>query len=225
MGSFINMSGRVVGRLTILSLAEKRGNKLHWNCKCTCGVSCVVSAQMLSSERTRSCGCLIRETTRALRTIHGVSAVDYKTYTCWLDMVRRCENPNVRGFKNYGGRGIKVCDRWKNAALFLADMGICPAGMSIDRIDVNGNYEPGNCRWATRKEQQNNLRSNKRITFRGKTMTLSQWADEIGMTSNSLSHRLTKHGWSIDRALTTPPIPRSQRKTARIQYEQQHSPN
>lgn len=120
-------------------------------------------------------------------------------------MLDRCRNHNNSDFFYYGGRGIKVCDRWKNSfENFLEDMGERPKRTSIDRIDNNGNYEPGNCRWATKKEQNNNQRSNINLTFNGKTQTTAQWADELGMNSGTVRYRVNKLGWSAEKALTTP---------------------
>lgn len=117
-------------------------------------------------------------------------------------MIGRCENKNDPRFKDYGGRGIKVCERWRHSfPNFLADMGERPPGMSIDRYpDKNGNYEPENCRWATPKEQSNNMRRNHLLTHDGETLTVSQWADRIGLQYSTFSVRI-KRGWSMQRAL------------------------
>jgi hypothetical protein len=126
-------------------------------------------------------------------------------YICWSGMIQRCTNPNDRGYVNYGARGIMVCDPWRvSFENFFADMGTRPSpGHSIDRIDVNGNYEPSNCRWATAKEQLRNTRFNRMITARGKTMCLASWCD-ISPVSRSLIKARLKLGWSTESAIFTP---------------------
>lgn len=122
------------------------------------------------------------------------------TYRTWSGMIQRCKNPNEPAFNRYGGRGITVCDDWLNFEGFLADMGERPKGKSLDRIDNNGGYCPENCRWATRKEQSNNTRTNRRITYKGKTKTLAEWSRCTGIKPSTLRTRLWR-GWSIRRAL------------------------
>ena len=118
-------------------------------------------------------------------------------------MAKRCNNPKDKRYKNYGGRGIKVCDRWHKFENFYADMGDKPMGMSIDRINNNGNYAPENCRWATPFEQANNTVKNRKIIFKGKTLTVAQWSRELGIKRTTLSGRLNNYGWSTEKALTT----------------------
>lgn len=118
-------------------------------------------------------------------------------------MRRRCSDPNYSNYRNYGARGITVCEAWGDFSTFLADMGERPPGKSIDRIDTNGNYEPGNCRWSTQKEQMTNVRTNRRVTIDGETMTLMQWAERIGIGYWTVQSRL-KYGWPVERALTEP---------------------
>ena len=125
------------------------------------------------------------------------------TYQTWMNMRARCTNPRNTGYENYGGRGIQICPRWQESfENFLADMGAKPNGMSLDRINNGGNYEPDNCRWATRTEQNNNSRQVRLITFRGKTQRLSDWAAEIGCSLSRMHQRLKL--WPLDRALTEP---------------------
>ena len=131
---------------------------------------------------------------------HGLAGT--VEYNAWLAAKQRCEGLTLAGYKNYGGRGIKVCERWKRSfENFLADMGRRPSVRhSLDRIDVNGNYEPGNCRWATRKEQNLNKTSSVRLTFKGKTQTATEWAQEIGVKAKTLQLRV-RRGWPIERIL------------------------
>lgn len=121
-------------------------------------------------------------------------------------MLRRCEWPGAGGYRNYGARGITVCARWHTFEHFLADMGERPSlGHSIDRIDNDGHYEPGNCRWATASEQRSNTRFNHLLTFRGETLTLAQWADRLGMGRTTLDGRINRFGWTVERALSEAP--------------------
>lgn len=125
-------------------------------------------------------------------------------YTAWVNMRGRCLNPNNAGYKNYGGRGIMVCTRWKAFTAFYADMGprLLPS-LTIDRINNDGDYEPGNCRWATQKQQRRNARSNHHLTFHGETMCMSEWEERLGMNPSVLSSRI-RRGWNVERALTEP---------------------
>lgn len=205
MRKVTDMSGRVFGRLTVLKLLGRaKWGDWFWECRCECGVikKCLGSA--LRSGNTRSCGCLVIDTQRSRKTTHGGSYSE--TYSIWNDMRYRCLNKNHQAYHNYGGRGITVCERWLKFENFLADMGERPPGLTIDRKDNNGNYCPENCRWATRKEQANNSRHNRLITFNGKTLNMSQWANALGMSTDRLDGRINKLGWTIERALTTPAL-------------------
>jgi|GEM_PF-3001522 len=124
----------------------------------------------------------------------------------WQSMNHRCHDPKTKAFHTYGGRGIRVCDRWRASfEAFLADMGPRPSPRhSIDRIDVNGNYEPGNCRWATPKEQGRNKRDNRMLTAFGRTQCMAAWAEELGVTTGFIGDRIDELGWSVEEALTTP---------------------
>jgi hypothetical protein len=134
---------------------------------------------------------------------HGDS--DSRTHRIWRAMKTRCSNPRASNYAIYGGRGITVCQAWCDSyEQFLTDMGKCPDGCSIDRIDNSGNYEPGNCRWATRAEQNRNRRDNVMLTFSGKTMCLTDWASHLGMLERTLRNRIKHYGWSTEEALTVP---------------------
>jgi hypothetical protein len=157
------------GRLTVLELHPKRrryGSNVHplWRCVCDCGSGQLVLGESLRSGRTTSCGCWNRERVRGRFTKHGHAKPGNRTraYQCWDGMRQRCSNPNCPAYPNYGGRGIRVCDDWEIFENFFADMGHPPRGRSLDRIDVNGNYEPSNCRWATILEQARNKRPTRR---------------------------------------------------------------
>lgn len=154
-----NLIGNVYGRLTVIGHGPKRGARRTWECTCECGSTHFASTSDLNYGTVQSCGCLLRGPTSANSShSHAARRAPSKTYNSWRGMVERCTNPNHIAFKNYGGRGILVCERWALFDNFLADMGERPAGTSIDRINVDGNYEPSNCRWATNVEQQNNKR-------------------------------------------------------------------
>lgn len=177
-------------------------------CKCDCGTEKRVGLRDLRSGATKSCGCFSRRNTlnRNLKHGHSIRGSHSSTYKAWAAMMTRCNNPNSLYYENYGGRGIRVCDRWRAFENFLADMGECPEKKTLDRLDNDKDYEPGNCRWATRAEQNRNQKSNLRIEFRGETMLLVDWAKRVGVNPRTLKYRIDN--WGIERALTTPKIHR-----------------
>lgn len=179
--------GRVYHDLTVIEFAGKaRTGHSLWKCKCACGCEVVVRDCALTSGNTKSCGC------RNLRNItkHGMHMSG--TYKSWAAMKSRCDDPNATAFKDYGGRGITYCESWADFENFLRDMGERPAGMTIDRVDTNGNYEPGNCRWATRKTQMRNRRCNRMVVLDGARMTLMEAAERLGITFSAARYRMKK---------------------------------
>jgi len=143
---------------------------------------------------------------------HGMS--NSLTYKVWSGILSRCNTPSASGYENYGARGIGVCERWLKFENFLSDMGEKPSEMSIDRIDTNGNYEPGNCRWSSRKEQNRNKRGLRYLTYNARTQCLSAWAEEVGVNVSSLLNRI-KAGWTVSKALETPIRPHKEYSNAR----------
>lgn len=198
----IDITGQKFERLTAIEVAgSKKGEGVLWRCKCDCGGEVTVTAKKLRNGNTKSCGCIAKELLierNKSGATHGMTKTPI--FTVWINMQQRCMNPNHKSYKDYGGRGIEVCNRWlESFENFLADMGEAPEGMSIERNDVDGNYEPGNCRWATSEEQGNNRRTNRFVVHEGKTQTIAQWAEELGMSRQALRYRLD-HGWSIKEA-------------------------
>lgn len=163
----IEIIGETFGRWRVL---EYLGSS-KYQCECECGKQSIIHSQCLRRGTSQSCGCFKLEKL-ALRKTHGYSKT--KTYAAWFSLKNRCLNPRYIAWKNYGGRGITVCERWLAYENFLADMGEAPEGLSLDRIDNNGDYEPGNCRWATQTEQVNNRRNNRFVMLNGVEMPLTK---------------------------------------------------
>ena len=165
MAAKIEMSGKRFGRLTVISQRGSKNSAVCWDCICDCGAIVNVRGSDLRREYTKSCGCmnveLTKERNRSSKKIHGHSAEgkQSRTYASWHAMKLRCQNKNHDSYKNYGGRGIEVCERWEDFKNFLSDMGERPEGKTLDRIDGNDNYRPDNCRWATPLEQSRNRRA------------------------------------------------------------------
>lgn len=201
-------TGDRIGRWTVVALArivDAKGRKRRYAvCECECGQKRNVLLYHLRNRATQSCGCLIREK----HTEHGESnsrlQKETPEHSVWSGMISRCTNEKATEYSNYGGRGISVCDRWLSYANFLEDMGRRPSQEhSIDRIDNEKGYSPGNCRWATRKEQCRNKRTNRLITARGETKTIAEWAEITGLRFGTISERL-RHGWSEESAVLEP---------------------
>ena len=187
------------GRLTVLRRVPSNNNHLRWLCRCSCGEEVSVQSSNLSSGNTKSCGCLQKELTALRFTTHGQRQT--KEYVIWADLRKRCRNKKWKDYKNYGGRGITVCDRWERFENFLEDMGLRPEGLSIDRINNDGNYEPDNCRWATSKQQNRNRRSSHLLSHRGETHCIVEWAEILDINAETLYTRINKLKWPIEKAL------------------------
>jgi len=151
-----NIVGNKYSMLTVVSFSKRKDRQTLWNCRCECGNMTIVNGNNLKSGATKSCGCLRYTANKT----HGMAG-KHPLYDTWLNIRRRCNSEENPAYKYYGGRGIKVCDRWNNFENFLSDMGERPSGTSIDRVNNDGNYSPENCRWATKEEQMNNVRKKK----------------------------------------------------------------
>lgn len=200
--SLKDYTGTRFGLLTAVSLVERdisSANDHVWLFKCDCGSVKGIPIKRVRSGNTSSCGCLARVTLAARNTTHGLSKAHASAYRTWKDMRGRCLTPGNTDYPSYGGRGISVCERWDSFALFLSDMGDRPDGKTLDRIEVNGNYEPGNCRWADAKEQANNKRNNHIVSWDGVDKTLAQWCDQFGIEPSKVRYRLAR-GWPLHRA-------------------------
>lgn len=203
----IDITGERYGRLLVIGPFKTEGKRRRWLCRCDCGTECFIALYHLRGGRTVSCGCRLREIQTSGQATHGHARGGSltTTYRCWTAIQQRCHNLNNVGYADYGGRGIRMCDRWRNSfQAFLADMGAKPAGHQIDRIDSDGNYEPDNCRWVTPRVNNRNRRSVRWIEFEGRTQTLTDWAAELGISAGALFQRLASPSWSLERALTTP---------------------
>lgn len=192
---YIDMTGKRFGYLTVLRRdgTYKKTKQAAWLCRCHCGKEWRVQGYSLRSGDTTSCGCA-----RGGKVKHGMAKSPL--FAVWQSMKARCENPKNHTFERYGGRGISVCPRWQVFTNFVADMAPRPDGMTIERIDNDGNYEPENCRWATRKEQANNTRRNRVFQTTLGRMTIAQIADRTGLTVNAVNYRI-KRGLTGDALL------------------------
>ena len=192
-----DITGQTFGWVTAIRIVGlDTQNGAVWLCKCRCGKEVVRARRQLISGATVSCGCFFFQKRGGKR--------DNPAYPVWRSMLQRCRNKNSKSYPNYGGRGIKVCESWKNNFYaFAADMGHKPEGATIERINNDGNYEPSNCRWATTREQTRNYRRNVKLTYRGRTQCVTDWAAELGIGRSLILNRL-KMGWPPEAALTIP---------------------
>ena len=193
-----------INGITILTRAPNNGQKTMYYCLCHCGNLFKTSQSNLHGEHTLSCGCVLHYIRGKSSITHGKS--DTKLYNVYKAMNRRCYYIKDISYKNYGGRGVAVCDEWRNDFQAFYDWSMnngYDEGLQIDRIDVNGNYEPSNCRWVTAKENSNNRRSNINITYKGMTKTATEWAEYLGVNPKAFSSRVRRK-WSVDRIFNQP---------------------
>ena len=202
---YIASPGDRYGSLTVIREVESIDHKGYKNrmvlCHCDCGDEKVVRFEYLRSGHTKSCGCLVKDILMVTRTTHGA----YKTrlYRVWNGMKNRCRNKNIKSYKTYGARGIRVCDEWQNFEAFR-DWALSNSyqdDLTIERKDNNGNYEPGNCTWIPFEQQARNKTNNRYVTYNGETKVLVEWAEQLGIDYDILQGRLAG-GWSVERAFT-----------------------
>ena len=206
-----DLTGMKFGRLQVISKVSAKGERhTKYLCRCECGSEKTIDGGHLTYGDIKSCGCYRVEVPQIRFRKH--SKKDQRLYNVWCDMKARCNNPNIKEYQFYGGRGIRVCDEWvKDFSAFAswskksgykpdAPRGEC----TIDRIDTNGNYSPDNCRWITQQEQGRNTRACRYISYGGETLTLSEWSRRLGMRDGAVSRRL-RRGWTEIDAVTIPP--------------------
>ena len=200
----IDLTGRRFGKLKVVRFSHKDKRRISiWECVCDCGNKRLVYASNLLRGHTTSCGCGRKGNLNLSHPKHGLCGS--RIYSIWSGIRRRCNNKNDPEFKYYGGRGILVCEEWNDVEVFY-EWAISHGykdDLTIDRIDVYGNYCPDNCRWSTMKEQENNRRNNRLLAYGCDTMTVSQWSERLGIPKHTLYGRI-RQGWSVERSLTTP---------------------
>jgi hypothetical protein len=214
-GRFKDISGQRFGRVVVLNVAGVSDSRWNWLCRCDCGNETIVAGKLLRTGQTRSCGCLRSEnakrvslefTRRHGESTHGTRSAEYRV---WISIKDRCFNKDSQHWKDYGGRGITMCEEWKDDfEAFLRYMGRRPSpAHSIERLRNGEGYSPSNCAWATHAEQQNNRRSNRVIEHQGQRLTIAQWVRETGLPRHVIVSRL-QGGWEVEIALTTPHRPK-----------------
>lgn len=196
--------GQRHGKWTVLELPSEKSQHPKILCHCDCGKDKLVDARSVLLGMSKNCGCVKGK--KAAERLHKHGRTDTTEHVIWLNMRYRCCKPDHKAYKWYGARGIKVCDRWLDSfENFYADMGPRPEGLSLDRIDVNGDYEPSNCRWATAKEQARNSRWNRMVTIGGETKCIAAWMEHFGLSKSTYESR-RRYGWPEEKALSTPPL-------------------
>lgn len=200
----IDITDQKFNRLTAIKYSHRKQWHYYWVFRCECGTEKPIRVDQVKSGTTKSCGCLNKELYKTRNVTHGMSKTNI--YRAWVGMVDRCSNIKNSKYGDYGGRGITVCDRWLTFVNFFQDMGGRPfQNAEIDRINNNGNYEPNNCKWSTRTEQNRNKRDSAKVTFNGETKCLSEWAIIYNIDRGTLRSRLHR-GWSFERSTTGPLI-------------------
>lgn len=211
MSKFVDLTGKRFGRLTVIERAKNHiqpsgQSRPMWLCKCDCGNDAIICSSHLKIGKTKSCGCYVREIYSKIHKTHGKT--NTRLYRIWNGMKQRCCYVKDKRYENYGGRGIAVCDEWKNNFEKFYGWAIengYSESLTIDRINNDGNYEPNNCRWISNKQQQSNRQNNRHITLNGETKTVTQWCEIFSIDIRIVYSRI-KSGWGICKALKTPII-------------------
>ena len=212
----IDLTNQRFGRLLVVRESDIK-KRTAWECLCDCGNTVVVTTTNLRNKGTKSCGCLRVDVTTETHTIHGCDRKSGRNrlYVIWTNMRERCSNPNNDAYDNYGGRGITVCDEWNIDFTEFKQWAISNGynedsnSQTIDRIDVNRGYSPDNCRWISRKEQANNKRNSRYVTYEGKRVNIAELSEITGVPYFLLYKRIVIRGWDVVRAVTTPKITHS----------------
>ncbi len=205
MSKMVDLTGKRFERLLVVRRVQNAKNgDTQWVCQCNCGKIKIVQAPRLKNGNTKSCGCYRNEMVSQANKIHGGGGT--RLYNTWYHMKERCENENDKRYLDYGGRGIKVCDEWQKDFVTFRDWALAngyKGDLTIERIDVNGDYCAENCTFVTLKEQANNKRNNCRITYNGNSLTLTQWCRELKLNYNTMRSRILLYGWSVEKAFST----------------------
>lgn len=217
MSKFIDLTGKKFNHLLVVERVENApGGVVRWKCLCDCGKYTVVRSSNLKNGAVKTCGC-------SWLTPHNKShnMSHSRIYMIWAEMRRRCQSPKDRSYANYGGRGICVCDEWSCSFQQFYDWAVANGytdALTIDRIDVNGDYTPENCRWIPKSEQSANRRSCLMIKYKGRTQNLKQWCDELGLNYKRTHNRITHLGMSFEDAISRPVMEQRRNKEARKKY-------
>ena len=206
MGKLIDLTRKRFGKLTAIERDFSKRKRTMWICECDCGNTITVRSDVLLTGHTQSCGCMQKEITSNIKKTHGMA--NKRLYNIYNNMIRRCYHEKTTKYADYGGRGIKVCDEWKNDKMTFfkwATSNGYEEHLTIDRINNDGNYEPSNCRWVTMKEQAKNKRTNHLVEYHGKSQSLKQWSEELGIKYCTLVSRIDTLQWDTERAFTQKP--------------------
>jgi hypothetical protein len=197
----LDISGQKFGILTAIRLDSRRGSQALWLCVCECGNECIKQLGNLRNGHTTSCGCRRSTTTAEAKTKHAMYGTP--TYRSWQAMLTRCTNLANHKYSDYGARGIKVCEAWLDFSAFFADMGVRPDGTTLGRRENDGNYEPNNCEWQDATTQGRNKRNTRVFEFEGRSATLQEHCDRLGLNCSTIRSRVYTYGWPIEKALST----------------------
>lgn len=202
MSAKAEMLNKTFGRLFVIKENGRLGQHLSYFCQCSCGNQVTVRGNSLRSGNTTSCGCVHKAMIGKLNFKHGLKRG--REYSSWQMMIDRCTNKNSKSWNSYGGRGITVCNRWKDFSKFYQDMGERPENHTLERIDNNLGYSLENCKWATVKEQNRNTRRTRLLEINGVTKCVTDWCDYFGINKRTVSNRINRGKWPVELAITTP---------------------